>query len=159
MKTENRNFDYRIFFKEFKNINNYALSNIRKWLNEEFYSLSFSDLEKEIIIDKEVDNGVSSTDRNAKDYTCENTVDHIFLLSLSDMLYDYSMDDRLSTGTPYALSQGLYTESTIYGYWRLRSPDSCGIDYIWTAMSDVIIRGGSVFDTSFGVRPALWIKL
>lgn len=140
-------------------INNYALSNIRKWLNEDFYNLSFTNLEKEIIVDREVDNGAASTDGNAKKYTCENTVDHIFLLSLTDMLNDSNMDNRLSKGTPYALSQGLYTESTIYGYWRLRSPDSCGPAYIWTAMSDGIIRGGTVFDTGFGVRPALWIKL
>lgn len=46
--------------------NNYALSKMRKWLNEDFYNLSFSDLEKEIIVDKEVDNGPSSTDGNAK---------------------------------------------------------------------------------------------
>ena len=140
-------------------INNYALSNIRKWLNEDFYNLSFSKIEKKAIVDKEIDNSVSSTDRNAREYTCENTVNHIFLLSLTDMLNDTNMDNRVSIGTPYALAQGLYTESTIYGYFRLRSPDSCGPTYIWTAMSDGIIRGGTVYNTGFGVRPALWIKL
>ena len=75
------------------------------------------------------------------------------------MLNDGNMNNRVSNGTPYALSQGLFTDSTVYGYWRLRSPDSCGPSYIWTAMSDGIIRGGTVYNTGFGVRPALWIKL
>ena len=139
--------------------NNYELSNVRKWLNNDFYNTAFKELEKELISDTEVDNSVNSTDRNARDYTCNNTVDKVFLISLTELMSLVDMDDRVAGVTDYAKVEGVYTENTNYGYWRLRSPDSCGPTYVWTTMSDGITRGGTVFTTSFGERPALWINL
>ena len=140
--------------------NNYALSNVRKWLNDTFYNTSFNDLQKEIIEVTEVENDASSTDANAREYVCENTNDKIFLLSLKEMLLLESDNaNRLVVGTDYAKAQGLLTDGTPYGYWRLRSPDSCGSMYIWTSMSDGITRGGNMRNTCFGTLPALWIKL
>ena len=139
--------------------NNYELSNVRKWLNNDFYNTAFKEIEKALIEEIEVDNSVSSTDLNAREYTCNNTNDKVFLLSLTELMTLVDMDSRTACVTDYAKVEGVYTEGTNYGYWRLRSPDSCGSTYVWTAMSDGIVRGGTVYTTSFGERPALWIKL
>ena len=139
--------------------NNYELSTIRKWLNDDFYNSAFNIKEKAIINETEVDNSADSTDRNAKDFTCNNTLDKVFLISLTELMNLVDMDIRVATVTDYAKVEGIYTEGTEYGYWRLRSPDSCGPTYIWTTMSDGITRGGTTFTTAFGERPALWIKL
>lgn len=138
--------------------NNYELSNVRKWLNNDFYNLAFNNQEKSIIVDELVDNSVDKTDRNAEKYTCNNTTDHIFLLSFYESMNETN-DSRLAKGTDYAKAQGLLCDDNVYGYYRLRSPDSCGPTYLWTVMSDGTVRGGSALYTCFGTRPALWIKL
>ena len=138
--------------------NNYELSNARKWLNNDFYNLAFNNQEKSIIVDELVDNSVDKTDRNAEQYTCNNTLDHIFLLSFYESMNEVN-DSRLAKGSDYAKAQGLLCDDKVYGYYRLRSPDSCGPTYLWTVMSDGTVRGGSALYTCFGTRPALWIKL
>lgn len=139
--------------------NNYELSTIRKWLNDGFYNSAFNIKEQALIDEIEVDNSIASTDKNAIEYICNNTIDKVFLLSLTEVMSLVDMETRTAGVTDYAKIEGVYTENTNYGYWRLRSPDSCGPTYAWTAMSDGIIRGGTVYTTSFGERPALWINL
>ena len=75
--------------------NNYELSNIRKWLNDNFYNTAFNELQKELIIKSTVDNSINQVykgdeeyyQRNfsnydvIEDYICNNTQDNVFLLS------------------------------------------------------------------------------
>ena len=74
--------------------NNYKYSNIRKWLNADFYNNAFTDADKAKILTTEVDNSLASTMDTENKYVCENTNDKIFLLSQSDM---YNADYGFST--------------------------------------------------------------
>lgn len=65
--------------------NNYKYSQIRYFLNNEFYNSAFSSEQKQIILQTEVDNSLESTLGQGGQYVCENTLDNVFLLSLSDV--------------------------------------------------------------------------
>lgn len=158
--------------------NNYLYSNVRKWLNETFYTTAFSDLQKAIIATTIVDNSASSTsdDENATDaniFACANTNDKVFLLSQNEatsavfgfggyLAYD---EKKQKKPTDYAQCQGADTnESAPYsgcGWWWLRSSYAY---YNSHFVRNVDYGGDSVLssavnDTIGGIVPALNIKL
>ena len=132
--------------------NNYALSDVRKWLTGTFYNAAFSETDKTIIQLTTVDNSPKSAnpDRNQyeinggqNDYCCENTTDYVFLLSvrdLTDPAYgfnrapdvekingQYVLDGRDPTrkrrSTDYALCMGSVDDEENGSGWMLtRSP-------------------------------------
>ena len=124
--------------------NNYAESNIRKWLNETFYETAFNDLQQSLIQTTMVDNSAKSTNPYGQEtywnngvntYACENTNDKIFLLSTEEVTnsnYGFSSAPdthdtvRRKQTSDYAQSQGAYTYSggsyDGNGYWWFRSP-------------------------------------
>lgn len=71
--------------------NNYEKSEIRAWLNNEFYTTAFTVLQKELILVTNVDNSVNSKkfrkNSNAfgNFYACVNTNDKIFLPGYRDL--------------------------------------------------------------------------
>ena len=125
--------------------NNYEYSNIRKWLNDNFYNTAFSELEKALIQTVEVDNSARSTnpDNNATEwnsgvnsYACNNTNDKVWLLSQQEVTRasygfatsPYTYDTvRQKKMTAYSQCQGVYTSTEPdyvgNGYWWLRSPN------------------------------------
>ena len=168
--------------------NNYADSEIRRWLNNEFYNKAFNEEEKSRIVITNVDNSESSTypddaaetswfeaDWNSGKniYACENTDDKIFLLSQQEITKEnYGFDNNslyeskiIKQGTDYARSKGLWDERYYRyglrnGLWWLRSPrwSNSGGTY---SVSD---NGYTyhVYNVSYinhGVVPALKIKL
>ena len=162
--------------------NNYALSNIRKWLNGTFYNTAFNDLQKELILLTTVDNSARSTNpaSNATQwnsgnntYACANTEDYIFLLSeqeVTDSAYGFTRDytfystARRKQNTDYAKCQGAWTNTdSSYkgnGWWWLRSP------YCNGSRNARGVRGNGSTDGSAyvyyawgGVVPALRIQL
>ncbi len=158
--------------------NNYALSNIRKWLNDTFYNTAFSSLQQTLIQTVTVDNGARSTypdNYNATDneYACSNTNDKVWLLSEQEATKasygfdtDYSNYDtaRRKTASDYARSQGAYMESGgTYdgnGLWWLRSPDHDDSSNARESFCDGDTNAVNyVYSTACGVAPALKIKL
>ncbi len=163
---------------------NYMNSDIRAWLNNEFYSTAFNDLQKVIIKSTLVDNSERSANPNnnpkefgdgKNKYACANTNDKIFLLSLQEAtnnIYGYKSyifnnnEDtvRMKQGTDYAKCQGLLVSGTLETYnsspWRLRSPGHYYEDATWSVSSDGGFRINTyVYETSTGVVPALNIQL
>ena len=150
--------------------NNYEYSTIRKWLNETFYETAFTELQKSIIFTTYVSNSFESTgvtlssNNIAKRYVCYNTLDKVFLLSYDELLANLDRIEQKKIPTDYAKSQG--TESGTYANtWWLRS-FGCQSGNVWTNTyrSRVIIgKGGQaitdVQEISWGIVPALWIKL
>ncbi|MCR5113886.1 MAG: DUF6273 domain-containing protein, partial [Acholeplasmatales bacterium] len=142
--------------------NNYELSNIRKWLNDNFYNTAFNDLQKSIIETTEVDNSGSSVGNSSNKYVCNNTNDKMFLLSIKEAKTYYTSDKaRQCKGTYYAKCQGLYVDNENgNSFWWLRSPDS-GISslahYVYTDGDDYNLN--AVYVTSNGIRPACYISL
>lgn len=74
--------------------NNYEHSNVRKWLNEDFYDQAFNQREKSAILLTEIDNSAPTTniygdpfhfENGVNNYVCNNTEDKIFMPSLVDM--------------------------------------------------------------------------
>lgn len=143
--------------------NNYELSNIRKWLNDNFYNTAFNDLQKALIEITEVDNSASSTKSSSNDYACNNTNDKMFLLSYKEATtYYLSDEERTSKGSDYAKSLGLLVGSDDYtdqSYWWLRTPgnnDARDVYHVYYGGSFDYRNGNSEY---VGVRPACWINL
>ena len=146
--------------------NNYELSAIRKFLNDNFYNTAFNELQKEIIETTTVDNSVASTGQSSNSYVCNNTNDKMFLLSSKEAsTYYTSSTARQAKGSDYAKCQGLEIYSSNGNSpWWLRSPgnynvSSDGACQAYYVNVDGYIDYYYVYCTVYGVRPACWIKL
>lgn len=136
--------------------NNYELSSIRQWLNDDFYNTSFSVQQKSNI-------AVSTLNNEAlyESYaSAAETNDNIFLLSVKEFnkyLDDLIFDDNYTlTATDYARCQGLTIRSTITNtYWLSRSA-STGSEYICVFAPDGELKsmGEFSYETGHGIRPA-----
>ena len=166
--------------------NNYALSDIRAWLNDTFYNTAFSALQKEYIKLTTVKNDLRSANPNSDptfetsdkymSFLCEDTEDHIFLLSFQEATNDAygfnpDMDNvadpaREKIPTDYAKCQDVnVSKDTGYvgngTYWWLRTPaeyDAGGV------ARGVVFNGAAgggigVSNVHVGVVPALVINL
>jgi len=116
--------------------NNYEHSDVRSWLNTDFYDSAFA-LNKEYIQTTEIDNSAKTTDNTNNTYESGNTEDKVFLLSYQDYLsssYGFSSetganDVRCSKTTDWARARGAYSRVSTdsfqnNGYYWTRSPDS-----------------------------------
>lgn len=153
--------------------NNYAESEIRQWLNEQFYETAFSELQREIILTTTVDNSAASTGYTSNPYACEDTEDKVFLLSYKEVTsssYGFSTStsssatrEMLTSDYSRATGAYMYTSSSRLGngYWWLRSPyfgiRNCArfVDFD----GHITYYYNYVYDTSNGVVPALQIQL
>ena len=151
---------------------NYKNSEVRAWLNNEFYNKAFSSLQKELILTTTVDNGLASTGYTENSYVCENTQDKVFLLSYNDVTnseYGFSSSKNNSSTREMLTSDfcrasyvDMETSSTFYGNgnWWLRTPD----DSISSCVRYVNLGGfacGGVYvnNYTYGIVPALQIQL
>lgn len=152
---------------------NYANSDVRAWLNAEFYNTAFTTLQQSLIKTTEVDNSASTTGSSTNPYACENTFDKVFLMSYQEMLNpDYGFSTSSSTydtarrrqTTDYSGATGawMYPDTSYYGNgdWWLRSPYA----YYGYNASFVDYRGYvnnyiHVYCVNIGVVPALNIQL
>ena len=144
-------------------VNNYELSNIRKFINGNFYNDAFNDLEKLIIEITEVDNSASSIDDDLNEYACNNTNDKMFLLSYKEATTYYKTNySRKTQGTDYAKCQGLNSHYYLFydgvDPWWLRSPYSNNPEEAYYIYDDSNPSTNS-FCPDYGVRPACWLKL
>ncbi len=153
--------------------NNYEYSDIRTWLNNDFYNSSFS-LDDSFIQTTSVDNSPITTGFENNPYACNNTQDKVFLLSYQDYINsDYGFETstgisnrRCCRTTDWARAKGIvyYTgRSYLYdsAYWT-RSPYHSNPDYSWTINFDGRFNSftsSGVCTPGFGVRPALTIKI
>ena len=141
--------------------NNYELSAIRKWLNEDFYNLAFNDIEESIIEQISVSNGLSSTTDTSNDYVCGITNDYVYLLSVKEVeTYYPEADSRIYTKailSDYAKIQDADFEQVL-----LRSPDrkyAYNIRFINNQLSHGDIGDASANYALYAIRPVIVIKL
>ncbi len=141
--------------------NNYAESNIRRWLNGNFYETAFNESEQKIIQTVTVDNSVASTGYSSNPYACNDTEDRVWLLSYKEAT---ELDNEKQT-TEYARCQGVYvyknTSSNYVGNssWWLRSPGNSNSRF---AVGISYYRGYGTCERiscTCGVVPALQIQL
>ena len=142
--------------------NNYVYSDIRRWLNKDFLDYAFTKSEKKRIQKVVVDN--SDPDNR---FACENTEDHIFLLSCQEVeeLFKDLSDRRVST-TDYAQCQGALTgQKDTYvdgqGQWWLRTPDDLygNCTRFVDQMGNCGLLNEYVNHTTTGILPAMIINL
>lgn len=150
---------------------NYMNSEIRAWLNNEFYNTAFSALQKELIEVTNVDNSGYSTGISSIFFACANTNDKIFLLSYIEMTnsaYGFSTSSSYDTAkemvtSDYSRATGAYisTRTSSYGngYWWLRSPFTLTSYSARIISTDGSIGYSGVYYTNNGVVSALKIKL
>lgn len=152
---------------------NYAKSDIRTWLNNDFYETAFDNFQKKIIEKTLVDNSADSVDPTDRDYLsesgciCENTEDNVFLLSYKEIngvngfaAGNIADPAKQLKATDYAKIQGIdYMYET--PFWRLRSPATkrAGQVVFYNGYSQSSSNRSAVYTTSDGVVPALNIKL
>ena len=154
--------------------NNYENSEIREWLNDDFYNTAFS-LSDSLIEPIWVDNSALTTDSNSNSYSCNNTYDKVYLLSFQEYentSYFANNDARTCLITDWANANGsgfdtAYTRVNKWGFYWTRSPVSIWSDYVWhvnykgevtTAKNDYA-NYSYVFHKSTSVRPAITIKV
>ena len=141
--------------------NNYKNSDIRKWLNDDFYNVAFTQQQQGYIAVTEVDNSEESTGYSYNPYACENTFDKIFLPSYDEIdKYDGDIDFAhyaRSVRNDYNLALG----NTTGGNILLRSPrDYIGyVRYIdYTDVTDSVRVGTYYVDNYYQIVPALNLK-
>lgn len=80
IKHDNSYFEY-INKKNGRPFADYSESDIRSWLNKEFFEFAFNENEKKMILDAKIDNSCSSTGLKENNFACSDTIDKVFLLS------------------------------------------------------------------------------
>ncbi len=149
---------------------NYANSEIRAWLNGDFYNSAFA-LGNSIIQTTTVDNSAATTSDSSNPYACSDTQDKVFLPSYQDYInsdYDFSTstdstDTRECKTTDWARARGSYCETSssyLYnGWYWTRSPSSnnslsaWGVDFVGN------LNRIGVYGANFSVRPSLSINI
>ncbi len=134
-------------------------SDIRNWLNNDFYSSAFSDSEKAKIRTTELqntDNADFNTDGG------NDTNDKIFLLSIDEATtYLPTSLERICVATKHAESRGSQLESLSRSCrWWLRSPGTTQYKASAVKVDGFILNmGAPVGVEKRSVRPAMWIEL
>ena len=142
--------------------NNWANSEIRQWLNGEFYNRAFSENEKKLIRNS----GISTKVYRGgflgfgKKEELSYTDDYIFLLSREEAeKYFVNNEAMKCKATEYAVKNGAYVADNGYSWWWLRSPDLNRDINVYNVNYDGLIDNRySVYTDFLLARPALWIN-
>ena len=150
---------------------NYKYSDIRKWLNADFYNSAFA-LNNSHIETTNVDNSAATTKSDTNTYICEDTQDKVFLPSYKDYTnssYGFykakgATETRCSKATDWTRARGvsLATQTGEYaynGYYWTRSPDSERPSFVCYAGYDGWLKHDYVHAEWMTYRPALTIKI
>lgn len=145
--------------------NFWSESDLRKWLNNDFYELAFSDEERKKIVLSSIDTYKSDVSYGvAINITDTHTDDYVFILTEGEIVKyfgfdytDYLMKKYESRVTQYALASGAEER-----YWLRGSfSPNCYDDYVFiVSATEGWGNAGKVkADTEhIGVRPAMWVK-
>ena len=141
--------------------NDYSLSNIRLWLNNDFYNKAFIDNEKSLITSKTIDTEKNVYEPYGYKVISESLIDKIFILSKDDITnksYGFNNNnDKCKKVTDYAKANGAWESGeSLNGWYWLRNPWS--YDDVAGIGGDGCIYKGYVDDKGSGVAPALVIN-
>ncbi len=160
--TGTRTIDGKIIYP-----NNYEYSDIRNWLNKDFYNNAFTKVLQLCINTTLVDNSLASTGDSSNKYICNNTYDKVYLLSYKDITNtEYGFIDNASRQkqlTDYAKAQGccMNKDDSYYnnGYYWFRSPDHLNDYYARCVSDDGHLYSYWFIRDSVGVSAAITISL
>ncbi len=147
---------YGLDVKRFdENSNVWADSEIRRWLNGDFYYNAFDKLERDKI--KPV--GIVFNADGSDYYNFDNDTYRVFLLSKAEAEEYFDNDKRKCKPTEYAEKKDANVNSDGYCFWWLRSHSLNYNYYVYYADYFGSISLFNVSSIYFVVRPALWINL
>ena len=150
--------DAKPYNKEWEDVTvTWETSDIRKWLNNEFYTTAFNKTEKAKIqtsLIKNEDNSEYGTSGG------NDTEDKVFLLSEKEAETLFSNEEeRIAKATEYAEKSGVYDEEK-GAWWWLRSPGFGSRGAAEVDSDGWVYRVGNlVYIRPDGVRPALYLNL
>ncbi len=149
--------DAKPYNEEFEDVT-WETSDIRQWLNNEFYTTAFNKTEKAKIqtsLIKNEDNSEYGTSGG------NDTEDKVFLLSEKEAETLFSdEEERIAKATEYAEKSGVYVNKEKAAWWWLRSPGYDGSSAAGVYSSGWVCgSGGDICNGSDGVRPALHLNL
>jgi len=173
--------DAHNFYKDYANrtingetiyANNYEQSDVRAWLNNEFFNTAFA-LNNSYVQEMNVDNSAATLNAdNTNTYICHNTNDKVYLPSYQDYLNgDYGFDSdanntsttRVAKTTDYVRTRGAWCNtkdaSLKYNgsYWT-RSPSSEFYYAAWNVNSGGYLSNYAVDGNTHCVRPCITIN-
>ena len=125
----------------------YETSDLRVWLNDDFYLTAFSESQK----------------ANVKTAAADAVNDKVLLLTKTEANnadYGLTNDSRATTGTDYAKAQGLYKDNnSVNAIWSLRtwSPYN-NIDCV-KANGEINKADSPAKGTFYGIRPACYLEM
>ena len=155
-RLNHRSIDGKILFS-----NNWELSYIRRWLNNEFFYSAFDEEERNKIVSVSLEN---SKETSYHKLDCPyRTLDNVFLIAHKEII-----NTRFGKAmtTDYARARGAYSSTSAshngLGDWWTRSPGN-----VTNSVENIDRRGcidalpfcNYVDDTSAGVRPCIVIKV
>ena len=149
--------DAKPYNKEWEDVT-WETSDIRQWLNNEFYTTAFNKAEKAKIqtsLIKNKDNSEHGTSGG------NDTEDKVFLLSKKEAKTLFSNNgERIAKATEYAEKSGVYVNEEKAAWWWLRSPGYNSRNAAEVRRYGWVSRNGdSVDNKNDGVRPALHLNL
>ena len=149
--------DAKPYNKEWEDVT-WETSDIRQWLNNEFYTTAFNKAEKAKIqtsLIKNEDNSEYGTNGG------NDTEDKVFLLSEKEAETLFSnKEERIAKATEYAQKSGVYVNEEKAAWWWLRSPgDDSDSAAVVPDSGGVGRNGDDVYRDDVGVRPALYLNV
>lgn len=162
--TANRTIDGKTVYA-----NNYEHSDVRKWLNEDFFQIAFSAEAQTKLIVSTVDNSSAAMVKDTPKYASNNTNDYVYILNYKDVCkqeYDFGTSDdtgnpsRLAIVSDYARAQGCWFNNyTGMGSWMLRSPSVTDATISIVKQDGNLVEASDVTKDDNGVRPVIVIDL
>lgn len=142
---------------------NWEYSSLRSFLNTTFADTAFSEVEKSLLGETELENTV--VNGGNEKFSGNNTTDKVFILSTKEIGYDeyYGLSNTLRTknGTDYAHMHGLFPGNKNQGeaalYYLRDAANSGGVAYV--SEKGVISSGTNAFSQDIGVVPSMCIDL
>ena len=149
--------DAKPYNKELKAVT-WETSDIRQWLNNEFYTTAFNKTEK-----AKIQTSLIKNEDNSKYGTSggNDTEDKVFLLSEKEAETLFSNDDeRIAKVTGYAEKSGVYVNEEKVAWWWLRSPGRYSSSAAVVGSDGWVYGDGSIVSGAYdGVRPALHLNI
>lgn len=144
--------DAKQYHSEYKAVT-WEKSDLRTWLNDEFYSTAFTRAEQNLIVPW----WITSEQRDNQGTT---VMDKVFLLSRDDVNNVVSGAFRACIPTPYALARGVYkSPDSEHCRWILRTPGEFMFNVVVVYFDGTFFaRGNDVNYEKDGLRPSIWVN-
>lgn len=136
---------------------NWSNSDIRRWLQNEFYNEAFTAEEQAMIATTQNATPINSNNAGSPG---PNTYDKVFLLSSTEATnYLPSPESRMVKATSYALMRGAGTNYSQNSFWWVRSYADGSRRKVLMVNSQGNVYASYMNDYEAVVRPAIWIEV